>query len=75
MATKAVKGHALVKTLEQDENPLWQCECGASYGAATGDDRMSRATARERHRVHLTDVNGQLAAAPSAPEGGLKSIE
>jgi hypothetical protein len=75
MAMKAVKGHALVKTPEQDENPLWQCERGASYGAATGGDRISRATARERHRVHLTDVTGQLAAAPSAPEGGTRAVE
>jgi hypothetical protein len=75
MATKAVKGHALVKTPERDENPLWQCECGALYGAAAGDDRISRVTARERHRFHLTDVTGQLAAAPSTPASGHKSVE
>jgi hypothetical protein len=68
MATKTVKGHALGKALQQDDNFVWRCECGTVYGAATGDDRISRATARERHRVHLAQITDQIAPEPSRPE-------
>jgi len=68
MATKAVKGHALVKTLGQGDNFFWRCECGVEYGAATGDDRLSRATARERHRVHLAEMTWPMTASPSEPQ-------
>ena len=68
MAMKAVKGHALVKTSEPHQKPLWRCECGAVYGAATGDDRMSRATARERHRVHLAEITGPMTVATEEPQ-------
>ena len=68
MATKAVKGHAVVKTLGQGDNFFWRCECGVEYGAATGDDRLSRANARERHRVHLAEMTGPMTASPSEPQ-------
>ena len=68
MATKAVKGHALVKTLGQGDNFFWRCGCGEVYGGATGDDRISRATARERHRVHLAEITGPMTAGSSEPQ-------
>jgi len=58
MATKAVKGHALVNRTDDGQ---WQCQCGVVYETANGDARMSRETARERHRVHLAQVSGHVA--------------
>jgi hypothetical protein len=76
MAVKSIRGHALVKRPEQGDNFLWQCECGTHYGAATGDGHILRAQARERHRLHLIDVAGQLAAGTSAYDvGGHDSAE
>ena len=68
MATKAVKGHALVKTPGQGDAFFWRCECGVEYGAATGDNRLSRATARERHGVHLAEMAGPMTTSPSEPQ-------
>ena len=68
MATKAVKGHALVKTFGQGDKFFWTCECGVVYGAATGDDRILREKARERHRLHLAEITGSMTASLSEPQ-------
>ena len=70
MPTKPIRGHALVKRLEQDDKFFWRCECGAHYDAATGDGRIRREQARERHRIHLRELAGQLVADTSRSEGG-----
>jgi hypothetical protein len=69
MPTKRIRGHALVKRLEQDDQFFWRCECGAHYGAATSDGHIRREQARERHRIHLRELAGQLAADTSRSEG------
>jgi hypothetical protein len=75
MAAKQIRGHALVKGLQHGDHFVWRCECGALYGAVTGDARITRESARERHRIHLGELAGPLTVGISPSEVGPKSAD